>query len=259
MTETLKLQCGVATFDHIYCGSVEKLINDVAMHKKKEGIAHQRCVTHLTPLLVNGANDSYLYKQWSCPSVGVLGHKTSKDAVTCLKRAPLLEDLARWSHWDLVFKPQHGELAKFIEREGPQNGLHALEISPGTLLRVDPEASHQKFLDAVEAMDPINTAGELVSIVVQQGSVHELSVQLLGNHIQTALERLVSASAGSTEGILDGTQLAAQFIYQCLIRIPHKISHFLSKEVCVYTLPFNLLVNVGLTKFVTRYIRVSNM
>lgn len=234
MTETLKLQCGVAAIDQIYCGSIEKLINDVAMHKKKEGMAHQRCVMHLTPLLVNGANDSYSYKQWSCPSVGVLGHKTCHDAITCLKRAPLLEDLAYWSHWGLVFKPQHGELANFIEREGPQNGLHALEIAPGTLLRVDPEASHQKFLEAVEAMDPVNTAGELVSIVVQQGSVHELSVQLLGNHIQTALERLVSDSAGSTERTLDGTQLAAQFIYRCLIRIPHKISHFLSKEVCVY-------------------------
>lgn len=221
--------------DQIHCGSIEKLISDVTVQEKKgAGMATQRHVTHLAPLLVNGANNGDAYKQWSCPSVGVLGHKTCEDAISCLQRVPLLEDLSRWSHWDLVFKPQHGQLAEFIEKEGPHSGLHALELTPGTLLRVDPKASHQKFLQALEANDPVNTAGQLVSIVVQQGSIHEVSMQLLGNHVQTILEKLVSDSVQSREGSVDGTLLATQFIFHCLIQIPHKICHFLSKEVRVH-------------------------
>ena len=232
VSETLKLQCGVSTVDQIHCGSIEKLISDVNV-KERAGAstAAQNYVTHLAPLLVNGTRETDSYKQWSSPSLGVLGHKTREDASSCLRCAPLLEDLGLWSHWDLVFKPQHGDLSQFIEREGEKSGVYALEIKPGVLLRVDQEASHQKFLQAVEANDPINTAGQLVSLVVQQGSVHEVSLQLLGSHVETALEKLVTDSSQSTDGGVDGALLATQFIYQCLVRIPHKICHFLSKEV----------------------------
>lgn len=232
--ETLKLQCGVTAVDQIHCGNIEKLISDVTVQEKVEGSkTTQPSVTYLAPLLVNGASESNLYEQWSCPPLGVLGHKSKADAVDCLSQAPLLEDLAQWSHWDLVFRPQHGDLARFIAREGTLNALHALEIAPGTLLRIDPQASHQKFLQAVETLDPINTSGQLVSIVIQQGSVHELSMKLLGNHIQTALDRLVLVSVQSSAASTNATLLATQFIYGCLVRIPYKISHYLSKEVYV--------------------------
>ena len=229
------LQCGVKAVDQFHHGRIEKLINDVAEQERAKGSEiTQSPVTYLAPLLVNGANDSEAYKQWSCSPLGVLGHKSKAAALDCLLCAPLLEDLAQWSHWDLVFRPQHGDLAGFIAKEGPQHGLHALELTPGTLLRIDPQASHQKFLQAVEAIDPVNTSGQLVSIVVQQGSVHEVSMQLLGNHVQTALDRLVSTSTQGSEDATDRTLQATQFIYCCLIRIPHKISHFLSKEVTAF-------------------------
>ena len=238
MSETLKLQCGVTTVDQIHCGSIEKLISDVAVREKAEvNTANKYCVTYLAPLLMNGANDGHMkVTERSCQSIGALGPKSATDAVACLKCAPLLEDLAGWSHWDLVFKPQHGELGDFIARVGPKNGLHALEISPGTLLRIDPDASHQKFLQALEANDPITTAGQLISIVIQQGSVHEVSMQLLGNHVQTSLDKLMCDSSRSDEcsddHSDDRTVTAIQFIYRCLIRIPHNISYILAKEVC---------------------------
>lgn len=232
MSETLKLQCRVAKVDQIYCGSIEKLISDVAVKERAEvNTANQQCVTYLAPLLMNGANDSDArVTERLRQSTGALGPKSASDAVACLQCAPLLEELAGWSHWDLVFKPQHGELPGFIEREGPKNGLNALEVSPGTLLRVDPDPSQQKFLEALEANDPINTAGQLVSLVIQQGSVHEVSMQLLGKQVQTSLEKLM---CHSDECSADRTALAMQFIYRCLTRIPHKISCFLSKEVCL--------------------------
>ena len=213
--------------EQICCGSVDKIVSDVNEIPKLNS-ASQSCITYLSPLLLNGAtSDSHM--QSSSQTLGALGNKSREDALSCLCRAPLLENLAIWSHWDQVFKPQHGDLAKFIQRDGPGVGLHVLELFSGILLKVDPQATHQRFLEAVEARDPVGTSGQLVSIVVQQGSVHELSLQLLGSHIQTTLERMVCDSAHAAD---DHTMLPAQqFIYQCLIRIPLHLCQFLAKEV----------------------------
>jgi hypothetical protein len=231
VSETLKLQCSVTTVDQLCCGSIEKLISDVT-EKADTNSTPTPCVTYLAPLLVNGATSGDSRKQWSSPSVGPLGHKSKEDTLSCLSSTPLLEDLARWSHWDLVFRPQHGDLAKFVEGEGSRSELHVLEVSPGVLLRVDPQASHQKFLEAVEARDPVGTSGQLVSIAVQQGSVHEVSMKLLGSHVQTALDRMMaSESAGSGQDGGELTTRATEFVYRCIVRIPLKLCQFLAKEV----------------------------
>ena len=227
--ETLKLQCRVTTMDGIGCGSTEKIISDVNARTEANPAAGS-CVTYLAPLLMNGTS-SNSHKQWSSQTLGALGNKSKEDALSCLCQAALLEDLSSWSHWDLIFKPQHGDLAQFIEREGPHAELHVLEVSPGVLLRVDHLASHQKFLEAVEARDPASTSGQLVSIAVQQGSVHEVSMQLLGSHVQTVLDRMVTESAQSNEAGCEQTLSATEFVYHCLVRIPLKICQFLAKEV----------------------------
>ena len=189
-------------------------------------------MTYLAPLLVNGASSGDSRKQRSSPSLGPLGHKSKEDTLSCLSSAPLLEDLASWSHWDLVFRPQHGDLAKFVAEEGSRSELHVLEVSPGVLLRVDPQASHQKFLEAVEARDPVGTSGQLVSIAVQQGSIHEVSMKLLGSHVQTALDRMMaSESAGSGQDGGEPTARATEFVYRCIVRIPLKLCQFMAKEV----------------------------
>jgi len=50
--------------------------------------------------------------------VGVLGHMTKRKALSCLQNCPLLEDLATWSQWDLVFKPELKDLKDFIISNG---------------------------------------------------------------------------------------------------------------------------------------------
>lgn len=51
-------------------------------------------------------------------STGPLGHKTKDQALACLQSCPLLEDMASWSHWDLVFKPELKELKDFVQKYG---------------------------------------------------------------------------------------------------------------------------------------------
>jgi len=50
--------------------------------------------------------------------VGILGHQTRDAAKTCLHNCPLLEDMASWSQWSLVFEPEHGKLKDFIQKHG---------------------------------------------------------------------------------------------------------------------------------------------
>lgn len=49
-------------------------------------------------------------------TVGLLGDVSREQAVASLLSAPLLEDLAEWSDWELVFQPNHGPLKYFIDR-----------------------------------------------------------------------------------------------------------------------------------------------
>jgi len=51
-------------------------------------------------------------------TAGVLGHVTKEQALSCLQNCPLLEDLATWSQWDLVFKPELKDLKDFITKYG---------------------------------------------------------------------------------------------------------------------------------------------
>lgn len=49
---------------------------------------------------------------------GILGHQTKEAALACLENCPLLENMAEWSQWTLVFEPQLGKLRDFIQKYG---------------------------------------------------------------------------------------------------------------------------------------------
>lgn len=51
-----------------------------------------------------------------CEAVGRLGEVSKAQALASLLSCPLLEDLSEWSQWELIFKPSHGSLREFIER-----------------------------------------------------------------------------------------------------------------------------------------------
>ena len=50
--------------------------------------------------------------------VGIMGTQTKERALACLENCPLLEDIAEWAHWDLVFKPELGSLKDFLQKYG---------------------------------------------------------------------------------------------------------------------------------------------
>ena len=214
-------QFGVDTFEDLSCGSVHKIISE---SQDSHQAFHAAAVTYLSPLLLNGG----ICLQESKQSVGILGHQSKEDALSCLRSTPLLEDLKQWSHWELIFQPQHGQLEEFLQSElscDPASAVHALEISPGQLLRIDPNSSVTDFVTALnrDSPDPIEVAGNIVSLIVKRGSTKNISIQLLARHVTTCLEKMVASHETS--------DIASKFVYHTLIRIPFKLCKLIVSEV----------------------------
>ena len=224
MSACVTSQFGVNSFEDLSCGSVHKIILE---SKDSQITAQTPSISYLCPLLLNGGTNIQDTKQ----GVGVLGHQSSDDALSCLQKAPLLEDLKQWSHWELVYQPEHGPLDAFLERvleSQPNSAVHALEVVPGRLIRINPNSSVSDFINSLQSSDPINTAGHLVSLVVKRGSIRDISLQLLASHVTTCLEKMATNGVCGEQETSDEV---AQFVYRVLVRIPFKICQLLASEV----------------------------
>ncbi|XP_066560829.1 uncharacterized protein LOC136750017 isoform X2 [Amia ocellicauda] len=191
-------------------------------------------------------------------TVGLLGPVGKDAALACLLNAPLLEDLSEWSQWELVFEPQHGGLKDFIERNCGKKitqvgrecitvigDLVALEVKPGVLLRVTTSTSDKLFAEAAMALDPIGTAGHLVSLVVADGILHA-PIALLANHIESSLAAAVAQEGFSLNEEAAALIKTAKFLLDCLIRIPTRICKSLMQQ--VFLQPFSKVLGQAKSK-----------
>ncbi|XP_078729132.1 uncharacterized protein LOC144944648 isoform X2 [Lampetra fluviatilis] len=193
--------------------------------------------------------------QKSQAGLGVQGNVGADRALQCLLTAPLLEDLAAWSHWELLFEQKHGPLKEFIEsvcsgkvaKLGEKaaakavlaevSELLALEVQPGLLLRVAAEPSPEKFAEAALHRDPVVSVAQLVSLVAAQG-LSEAPLALLANRIEVVLtimaeEKVDLYTAGGMQG---GAITAAHFVLDCLCQIPLQLCKDLAQQ--VFLAPF---------------------
>ncbi|XP_033634434.1 uncharacterized protein LOC117295789 isoform X1 [Asterias rubens] len=166
--------------------------------------------------------------------VGLFGSQRVDSALLCLQSAPLLEDLAEWSHWTMVFEPEHGDLKAFLESNlgltlSPPIKINALEVRPGVLLRLATETSNDLFAAAAKSGDSVNTVGHLVSLVVKDGP-RNIPLALLSNHMETALNVM---------GVASDHKDVVGFILECLEAVPLQIGQAVVRQVFL-----NPLVNV---------------
>uniref|UniRef100_A0A3B4XA39 Wu:fj29h11 n=1 Tax=Seriola lalandi dorsalis TaxID=1841481 RepID=A0A3B4XA39_SERLL len=140
-------------------------------------------------------------------AVGRLGEMSKAQALASLLSCPLLEDLSEWSQWELIFKPSHGSLKEFIERHAANTGLEALEVTPGSLLRITTHTGAKHFSSAAMTLDPVGTAGHLVSMVVADGIVNAPTA-LLANHMQSSLAAAVAKEGSDVVQFLINTRFS---------------------------------------------------
>nr|XP_029134426.1 uncharacterized protein LOC109987450 [Labrus bergylta] len=164
-------------------------------------------------------------------AVGCLGEVSKEQALSSLLCCPLLEDLSEWSQWELVFKVHHGPLKDFIERNAGNTGLSALEVTPGQLFRITSHTGDKHFSAAVTMLDPVGTAGHLVSMVIADG-VANTPTALLANHVQRSLDAAVAREGMSQdEEDVSCYSTVAKFLLECFIRIPSRISQAVLNKV----------------------------
>lgn len=79
--------------------------------------------------------------------------------------------------------------------------LSALEVSPGVLLRVTTCTGDKLFSQAAMNLDPVGTAGHLVSMVVADGTANAPTA-LLANHMESSLAAAVAKEGKKVMGNL---------------------------------------------------------
>ncbi|XDV45221.1 hypothetical protein PO909_013352, partial [Leuciscus waleckii] len=102
--------------------------------------------------------------------------------------------------------------------------------SPGVLLRVTTDTSDKHFSESAQALDPVGTAGHLVSIVVSDG-IPNTPTALLANHMESALNLAVAQEAiapGEDECSYAGV---ARFVLECIAKMPTRICKELLQQV----------------------------
>uniref|UniRef100_A0A3Q2Y8U5 Wu:fj29h11 n=1 Tax=Hippocampus comes TaxID=109280 RepID=A0A3Q2Y8U5_HIPCM len=201
----------------------------------------------------------YLADHYNCESpyeLGIRIHSLGLPiALASLHSCPLLEDLNEWSQWELIFKPFHGSLKDFIERNAGRSntGLAALEVAPSLLLRITSDTGDTYFSNAALTLDPVGTAGHLVSIVVADG-ITNAPTALLANHMQSSLAAAV-AEEGTEEDMSCYTTVA-NFLLECLVRIPNRICQALLQQ--VFLEPLSRVLGQTKSKLVLITVAQSN-
>ena len=229
----------VTSYEDIGCGKLEKVLMEAKFFESSSELA---IVSYLTPVILNGSAESA--QSQHAVSVGVLGHQSARDALACLRSAPLLEDLEQWSLWEMVYKPQFGPLIDFLQTKTCSvkgDSLHVLCTAPHKLLHINARSSIQDFSSAIDAnnLDPISASGHLVSMIVKRGSVHEIPLQLLAEQVKASLEKTMSYEDEQN------LETVSSFLYRCMIRIPLEICCRIAKEVCTCTLVYCNIVVVN--------------
>ncbi|XP_073345224.1 uncharacterized protein [Pagrus major] len=181
-----------------------------------------------------------------CEAVGRLGEMSKAQALASLLSCPLLEDLSEWSQWELIFKPRLGSLKDFIENNAANTGLSALEVMPGLLLRLTTHTGAKHFSSAATTLDPVGTAGHLVSMVVADG-VSNAPTALLANHMHSSLAAAVAKEdLSQAEEDVSCYNTVAKFLLACLTRIPTRTFQALLQQ--VFLEPFSRVLGQAKSK-----------
>ncbi|CDY18734.1 BnaC08g08820D [Brassica napus] len=184
--------------------SEENFTEIISSYKNKSG---SKCLLFSSTLL--GAEKSLTSKHLEeSPTVGntsdsgssPLNAVSSKEILDVLLRAPFLSDLNSWCHWDLKFAPYAGPLMGCLNEINSKD-LLCLVTKDGKIIRTDPSATADSFLEAALQGSAYRTSVQLLSLISLNGRTH-LPFSLLKCYAKRAFEVFVDNH--SKEMDLDG-------------------------------------------------------
>ena len=104
-----------------------------------------------------------------------------------------------------------------------------METKPGVLLKLATHTTTDQFSAHAQNGDAINTAGHLVSLVVQDG-IANVALALLGNHMEAALAKILSRDMDAKRSNLEGGEMM-RFAVDVLTRMPTQIAQVVAQQV----------------------------
>uniref|UniRef100_A0ACD6AAF5 Uncharacterized protein n=1 Tax=Avena sativa TaxID=4498 RepID=A0ACD6AAF5_AVESA len=124
------------------------------------------------------------------------GTVSSREAIKCLLKAPMLSDLLLWSHWDMLFAPSLGSFIQWLLNTGPVQQLACIVTTDGRFIRVDPSATVDQFLEAIVGRSPFQVAVTLLSLLhIYNGSTNT-PISLLKCYAQRAIGIIINNNNG---------------------------------------------------------------
>ncbi|XP_030507403.2 protein NO VEIN [Cannabis sativa] len=124
---------------------------------------------------------------------------TNKDAIEVLLKAPMLSDLTLWSHWDLLFAPSLGPLVPWLLNEVKTDELLCLVTGDGKVVRIDPSATVDSFLEAAIQGSSFQTAVKFLSLFSIVGGEKHVPFSLLKCHAKHAFKVIWNNSLENVE------------------------------------------------------------
>ena len=194
---------------HIAGDEPEKSFLDLIKRQKDHN--NSSCVLYSISLLGKHSIGSLLACQEKFPSEGTgmetgTGQKihshgifSSKDAINCLLKVPMLSDLLSWSHWDVLYAPSLGPLSDWLLNEADAKELLCIATMDGKFIRIDQSATVDDFLEAVVQHSPFQAALKLLSLLSSYGGVSNAPVSLLKCYVQRAIDVTIRNSTNSKE------------------------------------------------------------
>lgn len=144
-------------------------------------------------------------------------HVCTKDTVEVLLRAPMLVDLATWSHWDIKYAPSLGPLVGWLLSEVTTKELLCLLTRDGKVIRIDHSATVDSFFEAFLLGSAFETALKLLSLICLYGGEQNVPLPLLKRYAKNAFE-VISDKNDPKKG--------ARFFLDCVGLLPKEFQSF---------------------------------
>ncbi|KAK9266385.1 hypothetical protein L1049_027287 [Liquidambar formosana] len=111
----------------------------------------------------------------------------------------MLSDLNSWSHWDLIFAPSLGPLVGWLLNEVNTKEFLCLVTKDGKVVRINPLATLDSFLEVSLQGSSFQTAVELISLFSLLGGKRHVPLSLLKCHARQAFEVILKNSMENVE------------------------------------------------------------
>lgn len=156
-------------------------------------------------------------------------HISTKNAIEVLLSAPMLTDLNKWSHWDVLFAPSLGPLSIWLLNQTNTKDLLCLVTRSGGVLRVDQTATVDSFLEASIKGSSYQTAVNMLSLFAYYGGEKNVPSSLLKCQVEKAFKVIVNHDLSKDKNQLEkGISRASYFFIECLSYLPKEFHCFAS-------------------------------